>query len=85
MKYKWGDKMEYKTAQAWKYAAEQRPQGVSDAEVARRKKEAKAHALQVGKKVSADVWGDYMLYITGKMDMEEYQAYLLFKHARCGT
>ncbi len=76
--------MKYKTAQAWKEAAMQRPQGVDDGEMMRREKIARAHMLQGGKNVGSDVWEDYMLYITGKMALEEYQAYLLFKHSGGG-
>jgi len=74
--------MKYKTAQAWKEAAMQRAQGIADIEVARREQQARKHILQEGKEPNEDVWEDYMLYIMGKMDMEEYQAYLLFKHSR---
>jgi len=74
--------MEYETAQVWKRAALQRPQAVSDAEAERRKQLACDHVLQNGGKTSGDVWEDYMLYITGRMEKEEYQSYLLFKHSR---
>ncbi|MDQ6968383.1 MAG: hypothetical protein Q9M14_06865 [Mariprofundaceae bacterium] len=73
--------MAYKTAQAWKEAAMQRAQGVDDVEAARREQVARAHILQEGKEPSDDVWEDYTLYVMGKMDLEEYQAYLLFKHS----
>jgi len=76
--------MKYKTAQAWKEAAMRRAQGVDDDELVRREKIARAHILQEGKNAGSDVWEDYMLYITGKMDLKEYQAYLLFKHSRGG-
>jgi len=48
----------------------------------RRERQARKHVLQEGKQPVGDVWEDYMLYIMGKMDLEEYQAYLLFKHSR---
>jgi len=76
--------MAYKTAQAWKEAAMQRPQGVDDAEAGRREAQARKHVLQEGKQPVGDVWEDYMLYIMGKMDLEEYQAYLLFKYSKGG-
>jgi len=75
------EQMKYKTAQAWKRAAMQRPQGVSDVEMVRRKQQACDHVLQNGGKASGDIWEDYMLYITGRMEEEEYQSYLLFKHS----
>jgi len=74
--------MRYKTAQAWKAAAMQRPQGVSDIEAERRKRLAYEHVLRNGEKTSGDIWEDYILYITGRMEKEEYQSYLLFKHSR---
>ena len=83
-KYVWGDIMAYKTAQAWKTAAMQRPQGVDDGEMARREGQARKHVLQEGKEPNGDIWEDYMLYIMGKMDLQEYQAYLLLKHSRGG-
>jgi len=76
--------MKYKTAQAWREAAMQRVQGVSDVEMAHRKQLAQAHVLKEGDALSDDVWQDYMLYIMGRMELEEYQAYLLFKHSRGG-
>jgi len=41
---------------------------------------ADAHNQQLGIS-DADTLADQQLYIQGKMDMEEYQNYLLFKHA----
>ncbi len=76
--------MKYKTAQAWKEAAMQRSQSIGDAEVSRREQQARKHVLQEGKSLHGEVWEDYMLYIMGKMDIKEYQAYLLFKHSRGG-
>jgi len=76
--------MKYKTAQAWREAAMQRPHGVDDVEVACRKQAAHKHVLQEGGQPKGDIWEDYMLYIMGKMDLEEYQAYLLFKHSGGG-
>lgn len=76
--------MKHKTAQAWGEAAMQRPQGVSDMEMADRKQRAQAHVLKEGRDLGDDVWEDYMLYIMGKMELEEYQAYLLFKHSAGG-
>jgi len=74
--------MAYKTAKAWKEAAMQRPQGVDGAEMHQREQRARKHVLQEGKQPVGDVWEDYMLYIMGKMDLEEYQAYLLFKYSK---
>jgi len=76
--------MKYKTAQEWREAAMQMPQGVSDMEMAQRKQRAQVHALKEGKNLGDDDWKDYMLYIMGKMELEEYQAYLLFKHSSGG-
>jgi len=74
--------VKYKTAQAWKASAMQRAQGVSDAELERRSEIARNHIDQHDEGSSAEMWEDYMLYITGRMEIEEYQAYLLFKHSR---
>ena len=76
--------MAYKTAKAWKEAAMQRPQGVDDAEMHQREQQARKHVLQEGKQPVGDVWEDYMIYIMGKMDLEEYQTYLLFKYSKGG-
>jgi len=73
--------MRYKTAQAWREAAMQRHQGVDDKEVEVRRLKAFKHIEKSGVSVTRDVWDDYMLYILGKMELDEYQSYLLFKHS----
>jgi len=76
--------MKYETALAWKKAAMHRDQCIGDKEVQRRKQMAKDHVIRNKKEASGDGWDDYMLYIMGKMELEEYQAYLLFKHSNGG-
>lgn len=60
-----------------------RPDGVDSRESEARKKQAEAfnaqHAI-----TDADQLVDQQLYILGKMDLEEYQAYLLLKHGGAG-
>ncbi len=72
----------YKTAEAWRDDAMQRENGVSDAEAASRRKQAEAHYKQEGVSPDADTCADHELFILGKMDMQEYEQYLLFKHSR---
>jgi len=60
-----------------------RPDGVGDAEAEQRRFRADVHN-HLHHVNDPDVLLDQELYILGKMDMEEYQAYLLFKHGKGG-
>lgn len=77
--------MQYRNADEWRAAAMQRPDGVDADEVARRREIARGHYAKTGGEPDADTWADHELYIHGKMDLEEYQAYLLFKHGQPGA
>ncbi len=72
--------MKYTTAQQWRDAAMQRANGVSEAESERRREIVRQYQLKEGGEADADRLADYELYILGKMDLDEYQQYLLFKH-----
>ncbi len=71
----------YKTADAWRDDAMQRKNGVSEAESVQRRKQAQAHYKHEGMP-DADTCADHELFILGKMDIQEYEQYLLFKHSR---
>jgi len=62
----------------------QRQDGIDKRESEKRRLQADAHNQQHDIN-DPDVLSDQLLYILGKMDMEEYQAYLLFKHSSTGT
>ncbi len=57
----------------------QRSSTIGAAESSHRADIAHAHNQQQGIS-NADALADQQLYIQGKMDLEEYQDYLLFKH-----
>jgi hypothetical protein len=59
----------------------QRDNTVDEAESMRRRNRVRSHHLASGIEPDADQLADYELYIQGKMEMDEYQQYLLFKHA----
>lgn len=60
----------------------QRGNGVSDAEAISRRKQAEAHYQQESVLPDADTLADHELFILGKMDVQEYEQYLLFKHSQ---
>lgn len=64
----------------WRTAAMQRPSTIDAAESQRRQAQADAHNRREGIS-DPDTLADQRLYILGKMDLEEYQSYLLAKHA----
>ncbi|WP_038247124.1 hypothetical protein [Ghiorsea bivora] len=72
----------YKTAETWRDDAMQREHSVSDVEIASRRKQAEAHYEKEGVTPDADTLADHELFILGKMDMQEYEQYLLFKHSQ---
>ncbi len=72
--------MDYKTAAKWREAAMKRTNGVDEDESGRRREIVQLHQLESGVEADADVRADYELYILGKMEIEEYEQYLLFKH-----
>ncbi len=59
-----------------------RENGVSVAESKRRRMLAEAHYAKEGMQPSADTLADHELYILGKMDIQEYEQYLLLKHSQ---
>ena len=75
------NKSQFSNADAWRDAAMARPTTISDEESARRSAQADAHNRDHNIS-DADVLDDQQLYIQGKMELEEYQDYLLLKHGR---
>jgi len=73
--------IKYETAAEWQQVAMQRMQGVSRDEQDKRREQAQKHIQAEGIQPNADLWADYELYILGKMELEEYQDYLLFKYS----
>jgi len=69
----------YPTPAAWREAAMARPNGVDELESARRRSIARRHYAGDGEP-DADTLADHELYILGKMTLDEYQEYLVFKH-----
>ncbi len=70
----------YASPDEWRAAAMARPDGV-DARVQRRRRRwAARHNAEHGV-CEPDALADQELYIRGKMSREEYEAYLVFKHA----
>jgi hypothetical protein len=69
----------FSTASAWYQTAMQRESLCDEAESNRRQALADAHNQHIH---DADTLADQQLYIQGKMDKDEYQDYLLFKHSK---
>jgi len=69
----------YPDADSWRDAAMQRPASIEASESEQRAELARTHnrSRQI---TDPDTLRDQQLYIQGKMDLEEYQNYLLFKH-----
>ncbi|MDQ6988742.1 MAG: hypothetical protein Q9M19_02590 [Mariprofundaceae bacterium] len=77
--------MTYNTAKAWWDDAMLRESELSAAEVGQRRAKVDLFFEQAVDKPSADTLLDYELFILGKMDMAEYEQYLLFKHGQQHT
>ncbi|MDQ6982041.1 MAG: hypothetical protein Q9M08_03425 [Mariprofundus sp.] len=75
-----GEKVRYTSENAWRKAAMRRVSGIDDAESCQRREIAEAYNLKEGIS-DDDTLADQDLYIQGKMSLEEYQKYLLFKHS----
>ncbi len=73
-------KTPYSNADDWRNDAMGRPSQCDADESKRRKALADAHNQKEGM-CDPNVLADQELYIQGKMDMDEYQDYLLFKHS----
>jgi len=73
-------RVNFTNAHAWRDAAMRRSSDINGAESNQRRAAADAYNREQG--ISApDILADQQLYIQGKMDLEEYQKYLLFKHS----
>ena len=78
------NRVRFTNAHDWRDAAMQRSSDIHVTESNQRKAAADAYNRQHG--ISApDILADQQLYIQGKMDIEEYQKYLLFKHSTIAT
>jgi len=71
----------FNNAHDWYTAAMQRPSLCTPCESVQRQQQADTHNHQQHIH-NADSLSDQQLYIQGKMDMDEYQDYLLFKHSK---
>ena len=71
----------FETPEAWRKAAMLRKNGVDAPESERRRAMVNAHHAQEGTVPDVEQMADYELYIHGKMEVDEYQQYLLFKHS----
>ncbi len=74
------NKSQYSNSSEWREVAMQRSSGIVDDEINQRMAVADAHNRQHGIS-DADTLADQQLYVQGKMGLEEYQRYLLFKHS----
>ena len=72
--------MKYTSAKVWLAEAMQRQTALSEVEISNRKAMAAAHYAQEHITPDAETLADHDLYILGKMDLEEYEQYLLLKH-----
>ena len=72
--------MKYTNAKEWRKAAMSRETLISDDEISQRRTLAVKHYAAENIQPDADTLADHELYILGKMDMQEYEQYLLFKH-----
>ena len=71
----------YDTPKQWRDAAMQRPDSIERATSEQRALQAAEHNQQ--HEISdPELLLDQQLYIRGKMDIQEYEAYLLFKHSQ---
>ena len=70
----------YSSAAAWRNDAMQRDSTIDAAAVQQRQQMADLHNRQESI-VDADTLRDPQLYIQGKMSLDEYQDYLLFKYS----
>jgi len=73
-------KSQYASAAEWHDAAMQRKALIDESESGQRRAIADAHNQKHGIN-DAGLLVDQQLYIKGKMDLEEYQRYLQFKHS----
>lgn len=76
--------MQYRNADEWRAIAMERPDGVGAEEREQRRQIARDHYAKTGMEPDEDTLTDHELYIRGKMELEEYQAYLVFKYGKPG-
>ncbi|MDX8388211.1 MAG: hypothetical protein R8M46_06730 [Ghiorsea sp.] len=74
--------MKYTNAEEWRDEAMQREGIVAEAEIQQRRHQAEKHYKQEAEQPDTDTLADHELYILGKMELAEYEQYLLFKHSQ---
>jgi hypothetical protein len=79
-----GERVNFTNAHAWRDAAMRRSSDINVTESNQRRAAADAYNREQSIS-SPDMLADQQLYIQGKMDLEEYQKYLLFKHSTVAT
>ena len=79
-----GKRVKFTNAHAWRDAAMRRSSDINVAESNQRRAAADAYNQEQGIS-TPDMLADQQLYIQGKMGLEEYQEYLLFKHSSVAT
>lgn len=72
----------YESADAWKRAAMLREVSIDEGEVRLRREQARLFYVQQETLPAPEVLADHELYITGRMELAEYQDYLVFKYGR---
>ena len=78
------NKSQYSNPSEWREVALLRSSRICDDEINQRRVVADAHNRKHSI-TDADTLADQQLYILGKMDLQEYQDYLLFKHSNQPT
>ena len=73
--------LKYATADEWRAEAMQRVSSISESEIIQRRTQASRHYQQEEVMPNADTLADHELFILGKMDLSEYEQYLLLKHS----
>jgi len=76
--------LDYTTADEWRQAAMLRESAISEVVQQERRAQAAQHYAAADAAPDADTLADHELYILGKMEMAEYEQYLLFKHSPKG-
>lgn len=74
-------KYSFASPDEWRFEAMQRISDIDAAESEKRRSLADAHNREHGI-ADTDMLADQELFILGKMDIEEYQEYLLFKYSK---
>jgi len=74
--------LKYATAEQWRTEAMKRESTVDEHEIMQRRAKAELHYQQEIVSPDSDTRADHELYILGKMELAEYEQYLVFKHGQ---